>query len=77
VDPFDPVVAHTPPPSATRVRTTRELLTNAKKVTVSVLYWYKSFPALTRATISEQPKFFRKEELFFFFGPQGRKKKKI
>jgi hypothetical protein len=76
VDPFDPVIAHTPPPSATPVRTTKELSTNAKKVTVSVLYWYTSFPALTRATISEHSKFFRKEELFFFFGPKDQKKKK-
>jgi hypothetical protein len=42
----------------------QRLSTNAKKVTVSVLYWYKSFPAHNRATISKKKEFFRKEEFF-------------
>jgi hypothetical protein len=43
----------------------KELLTNAKKVTVSVLYWYKSFLAHTRIFEQELSQRQLWEKLFF------------
>src|SRR5688500_4071170 len=42
------------------------LLTNAKKVTVSVLYWYKSFLVHTRIFEQELSRRQLREKLFFF-----------